>query len=335
MAAQEDALNSWEAQQRSSRHARDPELERLLRLLNEHLERARPFLPRPAQPAKPVVLVVGCARAGSTLLMQWLARTGLVAYPTNLISRFYKDAYVGALVHRILFDLDHRGEVFPDKPVGSVFRSELGRTQGADAPHDFGYFWRNHFAFGVLQSEAVRTPDAEGIAALRGDAAAMELVFGKPVMLKAMELNWHIPLLRSIFPDSVFLFIRRDPMANAASLVKARRDFFGDERSWYSYKPTEYPLIKELPAWEQTIAQVICTNRAVEGHLKDVPANDAIEVRYEEFCADPAVLHKRLSERLGSGLAYEGPASFKISSRPTDPETEERARAIMDRFDPR
>ena len=37
----------------------------------------------------PVVLVVGPPRSGTTLTMQLLAATGLCAYPTNLLSRFY------------------------------------------------------------------------------------------------------------------------------------------------------------------------------------------------------------------------------------------------------
>ncbi len=332
MADGPNALNSWESSGRSARHARDPELERMLRLLNDHLDKARALLPRPAAPQMPVVLVVGCARAGSTLLMQWLADSGLVSYATNLLSRFYKDPYIGALIHRVLFDLDHRGEVFPVKPAHGEFVSELGRTRGADAPHDFGYLWRNYFGFGELQSELTRTPDAMGIAALRSDVGGMEQVFGKPVMLKAMELNWQIPLLRSIFPNSVFLFIQRDPMANAASLLKARQSFYGDEGAWYSYKPAEYAALKELPPWEQAVAQVACTNRAVRAGLAAIPAEDAIDVRYEEFCADPAALHRRLAARLGASTHYHGPAHFHASGKAFAPEQQERARAFLSAY---
>ena len=332
MADGPNALNSWESSGRSARHARDPELERMLRLLNDHLDKARALLPRPAAPQMPVVLVVGCARAGSTLLMQWLADSGLVSYASNLLSRFYKDPYIGALIHRVLFDLDHRGEVFPIKPAHGEFVSELGRTRGADAPHDFGYLWRNYFGFGELQSELTRAPDASGIAALRSDVGGMEQVFGKPVMLKAMELNWRIPLLRSIFPESVFLFIQRDPAANAASLLKARRSFYGDEGAWYSYKPAEYDALKELPPWEQAVAQVACTNRAVRAGLAGIPAEDAIDVRYEEFCANPAGMYARICRRLGNDKPYSGPIAFEASALHMDEQLAQRTRSIIDQL---
>lgn len=332
MAADPNALNRWESAQRAPRHARDPELEAALRTLNDHLDRSRHLLPRPLLPSKPVVFVVGCARGGSTLLMQWLASTGLVAYPTNLLSRFYKDPYVGALIHRILYDLDHKGEVFPTKPDRSDFRSELGRTLGANAPHDFGYLWRNYFTFGALQSDLVTVPDADRLTGLQSDVASMELVFQRPVMLKAMEMNWHIPLLRKLFPDSVFLFVQRELNAHAASILKARVDYFGDEAAWYSYKPAEYESIRAAAPWEQVVSQVWYTNRAVQRGLTGLPDKDVIKVPYDHFCAAPSELHQKLASRLGSSSTYEGPMSFKISDRPVDARRAEESRQLIERL---
>ena len=333
MAADPNALNAWESTQRDQKHARDPELETALRTLNDHLDKARHLLPRPDMPQRPVVFVVGCARGGSTLLMQWLASTGLVAYPTNLLSRFYKDPYVGALIHRVLFDLDHRGEVFPTKPDRAEFRSELGRTRGADAPHDFGYFWRNYFAFGERQSDLVHEPDREKVKGLQSDVAALELVFKKPVMLKAMEMNWHLPLLRSLFPNSVFLFIQRDIIANASSLLHARRSFYGDEHAWYSYKPAEYDTIKVEAPWEQVVSQVWYTNRAIRNSAQALPARDLIDVHYERFCEDPRALHDLLADRLGMRSEYDGPMAFAASGKPVSAELTERANRMMERLE--
>jgi LPS sulfotransferase NodH len=332
MATESSGLNPWESLQRTSRHARDPELEALLRKLNEHLAKARDLMDRPSSPRLPVLFVVGCARGGSTLLMQWLAATGLVAYPTNIMSRFYSDPYVGALIHRILHDLDHRGEVFPDRSMSDSFSSELGRTRGANAPHDFGYFWRRFFRFGETQDRLLAEPGPTEVAQLRSDVAAMEQVFAKPVLLKAMELNWQLPLLRSIFPDSVFLFIQRPVPENAISLLKARVSYFGTDTAWYSYKPAEYATVKDLPPWEQAVAQVWLTNRAVRTGLSSLPAADAIDVHYERFCEAPLELYAQLCQRLGLNKPYAGPASFSASAMPVDPHLSERARRIVDRL---
>lgn len=41
-----------------------------------------------------------------------------------------------------------------------------------------------------------------------------------------MILNWHIPLLSSLYENSYFLFVKRDIKTNANSLVRAREKFF-------------------------------------------------------------------------------------------------------------
>ena len=50
------------------------------------------------------VFVVGALRSGTTLFTQWLATTGLTAYPTNLLSRFYGAPLVGAKIQQLLTD---------------------------------------------------------------------------------------------------------------------------------------------------------------------------------------------------------------------------------------
>ncbi|MBK9764663.1 MAG: hypothetical protein IPO87_15265 [Flavobacteriales bacterium] len=71
-------------------------------------------------------------------------------------------------MHRLLYDLDHQKEIFPDEARVLEFKSRLGRSQGAAAPHDFGYFWRNYFTFSSLKPSWYSQPD-EG-RALMSDA---------------------------------------------------------------------------------------------------------------------------------------------------------------------
>lgn len=333
MATEGSGLNPWETVKRTTRHSRDPVLEESLKRLNDHLAKASPLLTRPAGPQHPVLFVVGCARGGSTLLMQWLASSGLVAYPSNIISRFYGDPMVGALVQRVLHDLDHRGEIFPEREASEDFESELGRTRGPISPHDFGYFWRRFFRFGAQQHMLLEQPDGPAIARLRGDVAGIEEVFSKPVLLKAMELNWHIPILRAIFPNSVFLFVQRSVPENATSILKARVSYFGTDTAWYSYKPQEFDAIKNLPPWEQAVAQVWLTNRAVRTGLSGIPHEDVLDVRYERFCEAPAELHSRLCKRLGIEAGYIGSSSFTARSKPIEPGLSSRASRLLERLE--
>ena len=48
-----------------------------------------PLLKEPSPDRRPIILILGCARSESTLLLQLLAESGAFAYPTNFLSRFY------------------------------------------------------------------------------------------------------------------------------------------------------------------------------------------------------------------------------------------------------
>ena len=317
-------LNSWEEAGRQGAHARNASLEAALKALNERLAQGRSCSAANPGSDLPMVFIVGCARSGSTLLLQWLASTGLFCYPTNIISRFYADPYVGGLVHRVLHDLDDRGEVFPERREGSTFRSVLGRAKGAVEPHDFGYFWRHHFAFGATQAELQHRPDAAGEQRLVEDLRGLRAVFGRPLVMKALQMDWHLDILARLFPEAVFLHTERDPHDNALSLLKARRDYFGDEQHWYSFKPAEHAGIKDLPPMEQCLAQVHLTNAAVRASLARCEGARILKAGYEELCRTPAMLFDRLIGELGMEAPYQGPEHFPYS---TDEDPDARGRS--------
>lgn len=250
-------------------------------------------------PRYPTVLIVGCARSGSTLLLQWLANLGVFAYPTNLLSRFYAAPYVGALIQRLLTDpaYNFNNEILDfNSPID--FRSNLGKTQGALAPNEFWYFWRRFFEFDELQELSpdalARVPIDDFVAEL----AALEHAFRKPLAMKAMILNWHLPFLAQALEKVLFLHIKREPLYNAQSLLEARQKYYGDTHFWYSFKPPEFQLLKDLEPHQQVAGQVFFTNAAIERGLKHLPAAKWLAVSYEDFCAAPESTYRSIRQRM-------------------------------------
>ena len=83
---------------RTEKYARVSALEALLKDLNGNLASANEnYLENSAEQFSKIFLM-GPHRSGSTLFMQWLASSGLVAYPTNLLSRFFGAPLVGAKI---------------------------------------------------------------------------------------------------------------------------------------------------------------------------------------------------------------------------------------------
>ncbi len=309
--------------ERQPEFKRNEKLEELLREINSILEVAEAKIVKLFHmPRYPLILIVGCARSGSTLMMQWLAKTGKFAYPSNLLSRFYGAPYIGAKIQKLLTDpeYDFNSEIL-DFGDEISFNSNLGKTRGALEPHEFWYFWRRFIPNTdpeVLDDKAlVKVKTKQFVAEL----AAIEAVFDKPVAMKGHILQFNIPFLSNILKKVLFVFIKRNPFYNIQSLLEARVTYFGDRRPWYSVKPKEYDTLKDLDPFSQVAGQVYFTNKAVQQGLKQIDASRWLQLNYEDFCESPSKVFSQILEKLkNQGMEignweYEGPKNFQPTNQ--------------------
>lgn len=301
---------------RSASYARNAALEDLLRELSELLAPAEKLaLARPRSRAWPIVLVIGPPRSGTTLAMQWLAASGAFAYPTNLLSRFYAAPAIGARVQELLANPRY---AFRDELAGVVrefdFKSDLGKTSGLLAPHEFWHFWRRFLPTVGIEPLGQRMNDVDA-AGLNAELAAIAEVFGKPLALKGLMLMYDLPAAASLMPDAVFLHLKRDPLYNAQSLLEARERFFGSRKDWYSARPPEAAELERASPVEQVAGQVVLTQRHIEQGLREIDPRRKLELSYADLCAKPAeawaALRQCLSARGTLLPGYDGPRRFE------------------------
>ncbi len=304
------------SEKRSDQYKKDENLESLLKEINGLLGPVEDeILEDFNEPKSPVILIMGCARSGTTLLLQWLAELGHFAYPTNILSRFYRVPYIGAKIQLMLTKHDYNNEIF-DFNEKVPFKSNLGKTKGALAPNEFWYFWRRFFNFDEihkLKDEELKNIDVERF---RSELAAVESVFGKPLAMKAMIVNWHIPFIAEILDNVLFIHMKRKPFYNMQSLLQSREKFYGDKSEWYSFKPPEYHSLKDLSPYEQVAGQLYYTNKAVEEGLQEISENKYLTVKYEDFCNSPGDIFNKITKKFSlqnSGIEgeYNGPGSFE------------------------
>ncbi|HPF70958.1 MAG TPA: sulfotransferase [Candidatus Krumholzibacteria bacterium] len=308
-------------EQRRPEHRRNPRLEAVLALLARDLAPvAANLVTADPSPRLPSVFIVGCPRSGTTLAYQWLAATGLFTYPTNFTSRFPTAPWLAERVQQLLRDpaCDVDGELTLDAGTSAdAFRSRLGKTRGPFAAHEFWYWWRRFLPEGAhhaLDAGQLARVDA---ARMQQELAAWEAVLGRPLLMKALILDWNLPWLARLLPQAVFVHVRRDPLLTMQSLLAARREFFGDERPWYSFRPAEYAQLATLEPVQQVAAQVDLVDRAVTAGLAGLPARRRLVLAYEDLCREPAAAYAQVIERLAAaGYAvdapYAGPGSFPV-----------------------
>jgi hypothetical protein len=224
-------LKTLKNKERDIKHQRKEEVEEILLQLERLIspveqDAVQGFV----EPELPVILIMGCARSGSTFLMQALADSGAFCYPTNLMSRFYYAPYIGSLLQRLLIDYDYKGEILGAENK-MTFQSELGKTAGANSPHEFWYFWRRFFQFGSLQR--LSDQDLEGVEThlFLKELASIQAVFQQPLLMKGMILNWNIPFLARIMKTAHFVFIEtRDSIQCTIVTIRASTVFRGQEQ---------------------------------------------------------------------------------------------------------
>lgn len=302
---------------------RNQDLEELIVEINTLLGKIdKSTLQKTESPKFPILVILGVARSGTTLLMQWFANSGIFSYPTNFLSRFYGAPYIGAKLQQLLFDIKYNfnNELydFSDK---IEYSSNLGKTTGPLAPNEFWYFWRRFFKFGeiqILDKEMERNSDT---GSFRAELASIQEVFNKPLVMKGNLVNWNIPFISKISDKILFIHIKRDPVHNMRSLLSSRVKYFNSEEPWYSFKPLEYEKLKNLSPIEQVAGQVYFTNKAISKGLESVDQSRWIEIDYEAFCADPKKLFDRIKIMLNNrgyncNQQYDGLSKFKSGNIP-------------------
>ena len=312
---------------RQEQYSRNAKLEQLLEELNSLLAPLENEIVRNYQmPRYPVVVVVGVPRCGSTLAMQWLARSGRFAYPTNLLSRFYGAPSVGARIQQLLTEPEYsfRDEL-SDFSGRISFSSDLGKTQGALSPNEFWYFWRrfipNTEPEHLEQDMLSKVRGTEFVAGL----AALESVFNKPWAMKGLILELNIPFLSSLLDKALFVYIRRHPFYNIQSLLESRVRYFGNRHAWYSIKPQEYEMLKDLDPFDQVAGQVYFTNQGIQKGLDQLENARKLIIDYEDFCNNPKFAFDEILARFdlqGTHVhwEYEGPQQFTAANQIRLPE---------------
>jgi LPS sulfotransferase NodH len=128
-----------------------------------------------------------------------------------------------------------------------------------------------------------------------------------------------VPYLRALFPDAVFVFVKRSPGDNLNSLIEGWRkpDEFatwskalpeqvavenGELREWCFFLADGWRDYLNAPVEDVAAFQYEAINRAILDAKAGVPANQWVEVFYEDFLRDPVATFRCVFEGCGLGF---------------------------------
>lgn len=229
------------------------------------------------------LFIVGSPRSGTTLVYQMITHSFDVAYVSNFIARFWGNPLIGVKL---------QNEIYGDKEFNSSFISHHGYSKESPLePHEFGNFWKRWFyedENDFRDEKFVVSPDFYKTLAL------MQENTGKKWIFKNLTLSLKIPLLKKIFPQARFIYVKREKSSVMKSLLTGRKERFGSYDHWWSVKPKDYVNIKKLSGIEQVYHQIESINNQIEADLSRLNSDDFFIFDYEDLLGYQDTLFQQL-----------------------------------------
>ena len=238
---------------------------------------------------RPMLFVVAGPRTGSTLIYQCICQQLDVSYLDNLTAAFARSPLSFARLARR-----------PMRPPARV-DNFYGNTRGTSGPNDgFDLWnrWEGEDRYRVdLELMARSTPD------MRRFFSAWAAAFPSPFVNKNNRHVSAIPELADALPNTVFLLVRRDPLLTAQSLLRARAMVQGSSAAAWGALGEDADDGDDAAGPLRAVArQIAAIERHLDRAVEALPADRVIEARYEQFCADPTGLLRRIGERIGTSF---------------------------------
>jgi hypothetical protein len=277
--------------------------------------------------AHPPVFIVGAPRSGSTLLYQLMTDRFDLAYVANAHARWPGGPSV----------VERRRHLLRDRSERADYSSAYGATRGDLGPSECGEFWYRFFARSPHYAPA-GSLDAPTLAAVRAAVREFGDAAGRPVLYKNLFATVRMRPLAEALPEAVFVWITRDLVANAHSLLEGRMRNRGSYDEWFSVEPPHVADLRGLPPEQQVVAQVRELDQLVRKDMAEIGAERCHHVDYAELCAQPRATLDVIASFLG-GLGVhvatrtEVPESFPQGGGTVriDPELYERLSDYVER----
>ena len=207
----------------------------------------------------PTIFIIGPPRSGTTLLYQAIVHHFHVAYFPNIAVKFSEAPVLATRIGQKLF-----------QPYRSDFTSAYGFVQGWMAPHEAGQIWNRWFPTEWKEGYNY-TPAGYFTGSVKHliyqTVAGIEALFDAPFVNKNVKHSVRIQALKEIFPNALFLQIKRNPLDVAVSILCARRDLKKDMNEWLGVMPKEITQLKQKDYYEQIVGQIFFVEKNIEEDL--------------------------------------------------------------------
>jgi hypothetical protein len=224
----------------------------------------------------PPIFIISPPRSGSTLLYLLAVKKFDLAYFSNFSVTCPESPAVLTLL----------SAPFGVCSGGASLQNSFGETIGWNAPNQGYRVWNRWFPTDrdYLQPNSI---PAACRRQMRRTIAAIERIGGSPFINKWQRNTTRVQALHAIFPEALFLHLRRDAFMTAQSILLARRKLLADEAEWFSAMPRSYVTVRGKSHLRQAAEQVALLEQDLEEDRKLIGEDRFFTLSYEELCQNP------------------------------------------------
>jgi hypothetical protein len=285
-------------------------------------ERDYPEHPRIDGDFQPI-FIIGAPRTGSTILYQILS---------NELSLLYIDNFIDVYHRNFLWAFKTSYKLFGDKPH-NCFNSVHGSTWkcGLHAPSECGDFWyqwlprEKHFVdFDDFNESIVENVQYELYSVINS--------FNKHLLLKNLNAGQRLRLLSKVCPDAKFIYVVRDKIDTASSILITRKKFNLGKGEWWSVKPGNYENLLKMDEHEMIINQIYNIEKQIFEDIKLFPAGNHITISYDEIIDDYKNIVSKIKKFIDTKIEYRDNRIEPVISRKQSNQNDSNRELFMEYF---
>jgi len=314
---------------RQGRYSKPPSDEQFLKKLNETLFKTELEYYQDYEIKYPLIFVFGPPRSGTTLITQLIAHSFKIGYINNFTARFYLAPLHGLRLSEMIFG----------KRKQTSYQSDYAHTEDPTDIHEFGYFWRywlkKESISGITNADEIEAEIDWSI--LSKVLANIQNHFDSGLIFKNIFGSYHLQRMTKEFRKVIYVYITRDLADAAVSILGARRKYYKNPQTWWSYMPKEYNQLKDLDYMHQIAGQVYYLKKYYDQETTAEKLKNVVSVTYSKLTENPlAVLNKInfLSQQLYDykfEIVNEPPKMFPFSTYP-DSDEKNQFRELIKQF---
>lgn len=252
------------------------------------------------------VFIIGPARSGTTLVYQCIVKKFKVSYIPNSLLNL---RFIPSLGVRFFLSDNSCNPDFD-------FKSNYGKIKGSNSPNQGNLIWGSWFK-GRGADLDFKESDMKDI---RRFVSMFDKKFCMPFVNKWPGFSVYLDTLHEVFPEALFVRVRRDPLQTAQSVLKGRKDLKGDESLSISRLPSCYNNFIKSNYIEQVSAYVAGVELDIDSSEKKIGEDRFFHIKYDDLCKNPDKIMIELQQWYYRHSKYKLPLrdvipkNFKVSN---------------------